>query len=102
MDASPPMMPPRQSESGLRSALARVSPREGLILGLFLALLSAMPFIVAKAPQLTDYPSHLARYYIMLDGGQNPFLARYYDFHWIFTGNLGADLLIWPDRKSVV
>ncbi len=78
---------------------ARVSPREGLWLGLFLALLSAMPFIVAKTPQLTDYPSHLARYYIMLDGGHNPFLARYYEFKWQLTGNLGADLLIWPLAK---
>ena len=99
MDASQSMMPPRHSESGLRGALARVSPREALILGLFLALLSAMPFIVAKAPQLTDYPSHLARYYIMLDGGRDAFLARYYEFHWQFTGNLGADLLIWPLAK---
>ncbi|MBV1688685.1 hypothetical protein KRR38_13625 [Novosphingobium sp. G106] len=96
MDASQPMMPPRQGESGLRKAVGSVSPREGLLLGLFLALLSAMPFIVAKRPQLTDYPSHLARYHIMLDGGRDAFLARYYDFHWIFTGNLGADLLIWP------
>jgi hypothetical protein len=58
-----------------------------------------MPFLIAKTPQLTDYPSHLARYYIMLDGGHNPFLARYYDFKWSLTGNLGADLLIWPLAK---
>jgi hypothetical protein len=85
--------------SRLRAAAARVSPREGLVLALFLAALSAMPFIVAKTPQLTDYPSHLARYYIMIDGGHNPFLARYYAFHWQLTGNLGADLLIWPLAK---
>jgi hypothetical protein len=74
----------RQEGSRLRVVAARISPREGLLLGLFLAALSAMPFIVAKTPQLTDYPSHL---------------ARYYDFHWIFTGNLGADLLMWPLAK---
>jgi hypothetical protein len=79
--------------------IRQVSAREGLLLALFLAMLSAMPFIIAKTPQLTDYPSHLARYYVMLDGGHNSFLARYYDFQWSLTGNLGADLLIWPLAK---
>jgi hypothetical protein len=89
----------RREESGWRAAARQVSRREGLLLALFLSLLSAMPFVVAATPQLTDYPSHLARYYIMLDGGQNPFLARYYAFRWQLTGNLGADLLIWPLAK---
>lgn len=87
--------------SGLRAMLARATAREGLLLGLFLAVLAAMPFIIAGTPQLTDYPSHLARYHVMLDGGRDPFLARYYDFKWQFTGNLGADLLIWPLAKLV-
>jgi len=77
------------------------SPREGVLLGLALALLSALPFLVAATPQLTDYPSHLARYHIMLDGGRDAFLARYYDFRWQLTGNLGADLLVWPLAKLV-
>ncbi len=105
MDSSQSMMP-SQSESGaeksrLRAAIARVSPREGLWLGVFLALLSAMPFIIAATPQLTDYASHLARYHVMLDGGRDPFLARYYEFRWQFTGNLGVDLLIWPLAKLI-
>ncbi|MCW1427654.1 hypothetical protein [Novosphingobium sp. JCM 18896] len=105
MESSPPMMR-HERESGegptvLRMALARVSSREGLFLALFLALLSAMPFIIAAHPQLTDYPSHLARYGIMIDGGRDPFLARYYDFHWQLTGNLGVDLLIWPLAKLI-
>jgi hypothetical protein len=86
----------RQDSPGLRVAVETASPREGLYLALFLALLSAWPFIVAATPQLTDYASHLARYHVMLDGGRDPYLARYYDFHWRFTGNLGADILIWP------
>lgn len=85
----------------MRAALARVSPREGLLLALFLAVLSAMPFIVAATPQLTDYPSHLARYHVMLDQGRDAFLARYYEFHWQLTGNLGADLLIWPLARLI-
>jgi hypothetical protein len=85
----------------MRAAIARASPREGLLLGLSLSLLATMPFIVAKTPQMTDYPSHLARYYVMLDQGRSAFLARYYEFHWQLTGNLGVDLLIWPMAKVV-
>jgi hypothetical protein len=66
------------------------------LLAIVLALLAGLPFLVAQQPQLTDYPSHLARYHIMLDGGRSPYLARYYDFEWLFRGNLGADLLVWP------
>ncbi len=61
-----------------------------------LALLSCLPFVVTQFPQLTDYPSHLARYHIMLDGGKSPWLALYYGFDWRWTGNLGADILIQP------
>ncbi|MFA7602653.1 MAG: hypothetical protein WCY29_06560 [Novosphingobium sp.] len=86
----------RQDESRIDHARPRVPARVGLCLGLLLSLLAAMPFIVAATPQLTDYPSHLARYHIMLDGGRDAFLARYYAFRWQVSGNLGADLLIWP------
>lgn len=70
--------------------------RNGLRFGVLLALLACLPYLFAAYPQLTDYPSHLARYHVMLDGGRSVFLARYYDFHWILTGNLGADLLMVP------
>ncbi|WP_379542793.1 hypothetical protein [Novosphingobium piscinae] len=45
---------------------------------------------------MTDYPAHLARWYIMMDDGRSPELARYYAFRWVWSGNLGADLLIRP------
>ena len=64
--------------------------------GLALATLAALPFMVAAYPQLTDYPSHLARYYVMLEQGHDAVLDAYYDFRWSLTGNLGADLLMWP------
>ena len=72
---------------------------ESLGFGVFLACVACLPFLVAAYPQLTDYPSHLARYHVMLEGGNNGVLARYYDFDWILTGNLGADLLMWPLGK---
>ena len=79
--------------------LAPAGRREALLLALALALLSCLPVLMAARPQMTDYPSHLARYYIMLDGGHSPWLAQYYQFTWRWTGNLGVDLLIWPLAK---
>ncbi|HEY0960040.1 MAG TPA: hypothetical protein VGE05_12330 [Novosphingobium sp.] len=70
--------------------------RKNLWFGVALALLASLPYLFSVYPQLTDYPSHLARYRVMLDSGQSPFLVRYYDFHWILAGNIGADLLMVP------
>jgi len=74
----------------------RPGTRETLLLGVGLALLACLPFLVAVRPQMADYPSHLARYFVMLDGGRDPWLARYYAFDWRWTGNLGVDILIRP------
>ncbi len=79
--------------------LAVPGNRETVLLGLALAVLSCLPVLVAAYPQMSDYPSHLARYHIMLDGGRSPWLARYYEFDWRWTGNLGVDLLIIPMAK---
>jgi hypothetical protein len=79
--------------------IAPAGRREALWLAVVLALVSCLPVLVAARPQMTDYPSHLARYYIMLDGGHSAWLARYYAFHWTWSGNLGLDLLIWPMAK---
>ena len=61
-----------------------------------LALASCLPVLVARYPQMSDYPAHLARYAVMLDAGRSADLARYYGFSWAWTGNLGVDLLIRP------
>jgi hypothetical protein len=98
MDGSPQGVADR-AEPRRRGLLALPTPREGLWLGVVLALMSALPFMVASQPMLTDYASHLARYHVMLDGGHSLFLARYYSFEWLFRGNLGADLLVWPLAK---
>ncbi len=87
------------TKAGWNRLLASAGQREGLWLAVVLALLACLPVLVAARPQMTDYPSHLARYYIMLDQGQSAWLARYYDFTWAWSGNLGVDLLIWPLAK---
>ncbi|MEY4159749.1 MAG: hypothetical protein RLZZ136_370 [Pseudomonadota bacterium] len=61
-----------------------------------LSLLAALPPILARYPQMTDYPAHLARWYVMLVHGENPVIDQYYGFRWAWSGNLGADLLIHP------
>ncbi len=76
-------------------------PREGLWLGVALALIACLPVLLAVYPQMGDYPSHLARYHVMLADGQNPWLNRYYGFEWKWTGNLGVDLLIGPLAKLI-
>jgi len=68
----------------------------GLWLGVALAFLASLPVLVAATPQMTDYPSHLAGFRVMLSHGSDPWLARYFLFHWEWTGNLGAELLMVP------
>lgn len=80
----------------LAALLRAPGPREGLWLGLVLAVLACLPVLVAKYPQMVDYPAHLARYHVMLEHGSSAWLQRYYAFEWKWTGNLGADLLIQP------
>lgn len=76
--------------------LSPTGPREGVWLGLVLACLSCLPVLLARYPQMGDYPAHLARYHVMLAQDGNPFLQQYYSFDWRWSGNLGADLLIRP------
>lgn len=64
--------------------------------GVILSCLASLPAMVAWAPQMTDYPSHLAGFKVMLDHGYDPFLTHYFLFKWEWTGNLGAELLMVP------
>ncbi|WP_260927285.1 hypothetical protein [Novosphingobium sp. 9] len=65
-------------------------------IGIALSLIACLPALVAWAPEMTDYPSHLAGFKVMLDHGRDPFLTDYFTFHWEWTGNLGAELLMVP------
>lgn len=87
---------PNRTDLGTMTDVSGWRRHEGLWLGLLLAFAASLPVLVAWAPQMTDYPSHLAGYKIMLDHGRDPFLTRYYAFHWEWTGNLGVELLMVP------
>jgi len=97
MSAELTFAPTAVRRTGLAAWLAaRPTAREGLLLGLALALIACLPVLVARYPQMVDYPAHLARYYVMLERGENAFLQRFYEFDWKWSGNLGADLLVQP------
>jgi hypothetical protein len=63
---------------------------------LLLAALASLPVLVAWAPQMTDYPSHLAGFTAMMGQAQDPWLAKHFFFEWQWTGNLGAEILMVP------
>lgn len=97
MSAEPPFEQfTARGRSPLGWLAAEPGQREGLALGLLLAVLACLPVLVATYPQMVDYPAHLARYHVMLERANSPFLQRYYGFEWHWVGNLGADLLIRP------
>ena len=80
-----------------RSGRARVAITAlQLALIALLCVAAGLPGLLARYPQMTDYPAHLARWHIMIDDGRTPELARYYAFKWAWSGNLGVDILIRP------
>ncbi len=59
----------------------------------FLVLLA--PFCVIEAPPLTDYPNHLARYWLITGGAHDPILNRFYQIDWSnAVTNIGVDRII--------
>jgi hypothetical protein len=91
---------PEAAETGKRrfrtSETYRRTRHEAAWLGFVLSCLAMLPALLAWTPQMTDYPSHLAGFKVMLDHGHDPFLTRYFLFKWEWTGNLGAELLMVP------
>ncbi len=59
---------------------------------LLLALIAALPVLVARVPDLSDMPNHLARHHIFAMVGKGGPLDQYFLVHWRWIGNLGVDL----------
>ncbi|MFM2300972.1 MAG: hypothetical protein RLZZ84_708 [Pseudomonadota bacterium] len=97
MSAEPPIAQFNAPDRSIgRWLTAEPGAREGLWVGVVLALLACLPVVLAAYPQMVDYPAHMARYHVMLSRDHSPFLERYYGFEWRWMGNLGADMLIRP------
>lgn len=58
-----------------------------------IALLAVLPFLFVAIPPLIDVPGHTGRFAVQTAPAGSP-LLRWYGFHWAFTLNLGADLLV--------
>ena len=55
----------------------------------------AGPLLVARVPPLTDYPNHLARYWLIGGGAKDPALATFYRIDWAnAVTNVGADRMV--------
>jgi hypothetical protein len=53
------------------------------------------PFLVADIPPLTDYPNHLARYWLIAGGMREPALAGFYRIDWFnAVTNVGVDRMV--------
>ncbi|MDB5363774.1 MAG: Conserved rane protein of unknown function [Rhodospirillales bacterium] len=59
-----------------------------------LLLLALAPLASVRVPPLLDYPNHLARMHILLDGGASADLARAYEIRWSLLPNLAMDAVV--------
>jgi hypothetical protein len=74
---------------------ARVA-RTTLHAALYIALgaITLSPLLWVRVPPLVDYPSHLARMWILVHGADIPELARNYTVHWRRLPDLAMDLIV--------
>ena len=50
---------------------------------------------------MPDYPAHLASFYLIGGGAQEPLLARFYRIQWIFAPNLASEMIVpWIARLT--
>lgn len=87
--------------SSANTVTTRAAARPGMVgltLALFavLAAVALVPIMTVIVPPLGDFPNHLARMYILHDGGRSPFLAQYYHIQWAILPNLAMDAIVPP------
>ena len=64
-----------------------------IIAASFLTIL--WPFLVVGVPPLVDYPNHLARFWLLAGGANDPALSRFYRVDWSKAStNIGVDLMV--------
>jgi hypothetical protein len=73
-------------------SVAGTSLRVALYIGLSAVTLS--PLLWVRVPPLVDYPSHLARLWILVHRAEIPELARNYIVHWRLLPDLAMDLIV--------
>jgi hypothetical protein len=70
--------------------------RPSLLVALYLALgaLTLSPLLWVRVPPLVDFPSHLARMWILVHSVEIPALASNYIVHWRLLPDLAMDLIV--------
>jgi hypothetical protein len=68
--------------------------REIAVLFGVLALIAAIPILLAPWPPLSDYINHLSRMHVIANIGSDPDLARFYEVDWQILPNLMMDLVV--------
>jgi hypothetical protein len=61
-----------------------------------LFIITVLPIIWFQYLPLADYPNHLARLQIHKTLSSNPYLGRFFEYHWRFIPYLGFDLISLP------
>jgi hypothetical protein len=79
------------SQSSLRS-VTKASLRAALYLAL--GALTLSPLLWVRVPPLVDFPSHLARMWILVHSAEIPALASNYTVHWRLLPDLAMDLIV--------
>src|SRR5689334_23176959 len=82
---------PRSSQGSFRSVAAT-----GCQVALYVALgaVTLSPLLWVRVPPLVDYPSHIARMWILVHGAEISELARNYTVHWRLLPDLAMDLIV--------
>jgi hypothetical protein len=63
--------------------------------------IALVPIFAVESLPLHDYPSHLARMYVLLQDGSNAALDRFYEVRWALMPNLAMDLLVPPLARLI-
>src|SRR3954465_7281471 len=92
---SVPALPQRAADRSIpRDRTVDFTTREIAVLFGVLALIAAIPILLAPWPPLSDYINHLSRMHVIANIGSDPDLARFYEVDWQILPNLMMDLVV--------
>ena len=94
-----------QADNAMSPAPPRAAPfrfyfscvnKVSLLGALYLALgaVTLSPLLWVRVPPLVDFPSHLARMWVLVHGSEIPALASNYAVHWRLVPDLAMDLIV--------
>src|SRR5262249_17059596 len=85
------------------AAAAPIVRRDLLCVSIVLCatLAALIPIFAVETLPLHDYPSHLARMYVLLQAGHNAALNQFYEVHWAVMANLAMDLTVPPLARLI-